>query len=302
MKNALVSGGSGFIGRKLISKLTEEGVRVTAIIHDEDLRRRFEGLNATVVFCPLNVDPPEVLESGGYDVFYHLAWDGVSSSSKNDYEKQLKNVEMSLNACRLADRLQCGKMIFPGSVSQFSYSDEPVDGTQVPSPADAYGVAKVAAQLACNLFCRQHGIDFVWLLIPSIYGPGRHDNNVITYTIESLLKGVRPSYTKLEQKWDYLYIDDLIEAIFLAGDCAIDGLVYAIGSGDQRPLAAFVRIVRDLINPDAELGIGDIPYKNGRVDNSIVDVSRFCDDTGFKARTSFDEGILKTVEYYRGLI
>ena len=47
---------------------------------------------------------------------------------------------------------------------------------------------------------------------------------------------------------------------------------------------------------------GDIPYKNGRVDNSIVDVSRFCDDTGFKARTSFDEGILKTVEYYRGLI
>lgn len=299
MRHALISGGSGFIGRKLITRLRDDGVCVTTLIHDEALRTCFEGMDIEVVYCPLDKVNTEALTPGAYDVFYHFAWDGVSTSDKNEYEKQFKNVEMSLNACRIAAVLQCNKMVFPGSVSQYAYANTPVDGSGRPSPADAYAVAKVSAQFACSLFCRQNNIDFIWLLIPSIYGPGRHDDNVITYTIHSLLKGIRPSYTKLEQVWDYLYIDDLIEALVLAGEHGVRDRVYAIGSGDKRTLAEFVYIIRNIINPAAELGIGEVPYKSKRVDNSIVDITQFSKDTGFRPSMPFEEGILKTIDYYR---
>ena len=146
---------------------------------------------------------------------------------------------------------------------------------------------------------RQTGISLIWTLITSIYGPGRDDNNLLSYAIKTLLKGEKPSFTRLEQQWDYLYIDDLMGALFALGNKGVGGKVYPIGSGEHRQMREYVEIIRRLINPNAELGIGDLPYKTAQIDNQIMDISELIRDTSFSRRYSFEQGIQKTIDFFK---
>lgn len=300
MKKALLTGATGFIGSRLVEKLVACNIEVVYIAPTPELACAF-GDRAKGVVCQL--DDLSMVErdmvSVGFDVVYHLAWDGVSTKVKNDYARQFSNVEYGLNVCRLAHAIGCNHVIIPGSVSEYAYSQNPVNGSDMPCPADAYGAAKSATHIACDLYARQHDLLLNWLLVSSVYGPGRFDSNVVTYSIRSLLKGERPSYTSLEQRWDYLYIDDLIDALYLVGCGGKQGRTYAVGSGDSRPLRDYVETIRDAIDPHADLGIGEVPYKTDRIDNSIVDISALVQDTGFVPQVSFEDGISRTIDSFR---
>lgn len=100
--------------------------------------------------------------------------------------------------------------------------------------------------------------------------------------------------------WDYIYIDDLIEALYLLGLHGKPDGVYPIGSGQARPLAEYIRQIQAEIAPDAPLGIGALPYKFGsKPDNSVLDISSLREDTGFAPQVSFEEGIGRTIAYFR---
>lgn len=154
-----------------------------------------------------------------------------------------------------------------------------------------YSASKVATKYICQTFAKQQGLELIWTAITSIYGPGRNDNNLITYAIKSLLKGEKPSFTKLEQKWDYLYIDDLIDALIATGEKGIGGKTYPIGSGEHRQMSEYVKIIRDHIDESLPLGIGDLPYKNKTIDNQILDISSLQQDTGFQPKVTFEQGL-----------
>lgn len=301
MKTAIVTGASGFIGRNLITKLIKENVIIYALDKPEFAGKVSESDN--VRFIPMSLDDTEALveplREVKADTLYHLAWSGVSTSNKNDYSMQLKNIEYTLNVMELAQQIGCGRVICPGSVSEYAYCGEPVNGNNKPTPGDMYAACKAATQIIAQLYAEQHGIDLIWLLIASVYGPGRDDANIITYSIKELLAGNKPSYTKLEQIWDYIYIDDLMNSIYLVGECGKPGSTYAIGSGQARPLSEYIMVIRDMIDPDLALGIGDMPYKTKRIDHSIVDISLLNEHTGFKPQVSFEEGIQRLIHYYK---
>ena len=233
-----------------------------------------------------------------FDIMYHLAWEGVSTTYKNNRNIQIKNIQYAFTVMDLAQYFNCKRVISTGSVSEYAYIEGAVNGKQMPCPSDFYAATKVAVHTYCDLIARQNNFDFNWILIPSIYGPGRDDNNLISYTIKMLLAGNKPSYTKLEQLWDYIYIDDLIRALFLVGDRGRGTKTYVTGFGKSRPMMEYVKIIRDQINKDAELGIGDIPYKTNRIDNAIVDISELTKDTGYCPKVSFEEGIAETIKYF----
>ena len=114
-----------------------------------------------------------------------------------------------------------------------------------------------------------------------------------------MLKGEKPSTTGLEQQWDYLYVDDLIEAFILLGEKGIGGKVYPIGSGEHKQMREYVETIRNIINPSISIGIGEMPYKNpNKIDNQIIDVDLLYKDTGFKARYDFRTGIENVINSY----
>ena len=145
-------------------------------------------------------------------------------------------------------------------------------------------------------YARQAGISFIYVVIAGIYAADRKDNNVIFYTIDKLLRGEKPSLTKLEQLWDYVSIEDVVDALALIGDKGENGAFYAIGHGDNQPLYKYIEIIHKYIDPDIPLGIGDVPYTNDRLPSSCIDLSRLYKDTGFVPKVNFEDGIQRVIE------
>jgi nucleoside-diphosphate-sugar epimerase len=300
MKQILISGGNGFIGSHLIKRLVNHNYFVYALIQNRtDITEIMQLNNIKVIYFDLeniiqviNELPKDI------DIFYHLAWNGVSTTVKNNEKIQIENISYGLNALKLAKELNIKKIIYTGSVSEFAYNNAPVKGDECPTPADFYSAVKVSTRYICNVYAKQNNLNFIWCLISSIYGPGREDNNLITYSIKSFLNGEKPSFTKLEQKWDYIYIDDLIEALYLIGKNGISNNIYTVGSGETKQLSEYVNMIKNKINPNLEIGIGDLSYKTGKIDNSTVDISLLKEHTGFIPKISFDDGIKKTIDYF----
>lgn len=302
MKRTVITGAGGFIGRNLTKRLLRENIQVYGI----DIDSAQERILAEENVIPLSVDIgnkkelSNILKVVKPDVFYHLAWAGVSTDIKNEVGMQVANIPLALTVLGACREASCEHIIIPGSASEYAYCGQVIDGQNRPAPGDAYAASKAAAQVLCQWYARQYGLNLNWLLIGSIYGPGRDDSNILTYTIKALLHGEEPKYTKLEQMWDYIYIDDLIEALYLLGLHGKPDGVYPVGSGQVQPLANYIRQIQAEIAPDAALGIGALPYKFGsKPDNSVLDITKLQKDTGFIPQVLFEEGISRTIAYFR---
>ena len=300
METALITGATGFIGSWLVEKLLHEGTSVTAvIIEGEEERLESHIKNAIKIICH---KPGEIFEARGLvkgvDVFYNLGWGGVAPEYKNDLELQMANIRFATDAVRFAANIGCKRFVGIGSAAEYVYYEGLIKADTPPSPADLYGAAKISARFMSQQLADLLGLGFVWAIPSSIFGPRRNDNNIISYTIRTLLGGKHPSYTKLEQMWDFLYVQDLIHALYLIGKSGVDRKVYGIGSGTHRPLHEYIEKIRDIIDPSLSLGIGDRPYPHGIIPSSCVDICDLVEDTGFKPAVSFDEGIKNTIRHF----
>ncbi len=301
MKKVIVLGANGFLGTKLALTLTQEGYDVIAMV---DGRFPYDSLKGekgiiTLEFQLENLDSFEdnkLFEE--VDTLYHFAWAGVNATKRSEADTQIQNIQYGINVLRFAERFHITKVIIPGSAAEVGCSQGVITGKELPSPTDMYSAAKVATRFVCQTYARQHGIGLVWTLITSVYGPGRDDNNLLSYTIKKLLAGEKPSTTKLEQKWDYIYIEDLIRALILLGEKGVCDKVYPIGAGENRQMKEYVEMIRNIINPSLPIGIGDLPYKTSVVDNQILDISELEKETGFRPYYSFEKGINITIEYF----
>lgn len=303
MKKVVVTGANGFVGSRFVKELINKGIEVLAIIRNEKSNiDTIAGLpKVRIVYCDL-LDfqtLEEKIPDRDIDAFYHLAWAGVSADEKNDFTIQYENIRFTVNALTAANRLNCKLFIGTGTVAEYVYCDQPMNESFAPSPTDIYGAAKVSSKVFCKVIANQLGQSMIWTILPSIYGEGREDKNILTYAIQTFLRNEKPSFTKLEQMWDFLYIDDLVEALYLIGVKGKKGETYGIGSGVFRTMRYYVETIRDLINRDLPIGIGDIPYVDDRIPSSCVDISKLSADTEFSPTYTFQQGITRTIQWYK---
>lgn len=134
---------------------------------------------------------------------------------------------------------------------------------------------------------------------PSTFGERRTDSNIITYTIKTLLNGQKPFYGDLHQMWDFLYVKDVVRALRLTGEKGASGKVYGIGSGEYRMLVEYIRCIRDIIDPALPLGIGENREQSRRTVSSCVNNYDLKRDTGFQPVYSFEDGIRRTIDYFK---
>lgn len=302
MRKVLVIGANGFLGNKLTRYLLEKDIEIVAFVPT--------GFDYSDVSCLPGVSCVEfsfgslgqldqIEPIKGVDTIYNMAWIGVNAKDRNNAPLQLSNVKCNLEVAEFAKRNGISRLIVPGSAAQYACSGRIIDGTGSPAPSDLYSAAKVATYYYLNTYSSLNGIELVWALVTSIYGTGRDDNNLLSYVIKSFLKGEKPSTTRLEQKWDYLHVEDLMVALFLLGQKGKGGKMYPVGSGESSSLREYVEIIRDSIDFSLPIGIGDVPYKNSKIDNQVLDISSLKADTGFEPSISFTEGIQDVISFFK---
>jgi nucleoside-diphosphate-sugar epimerase len=114
-----------------------------------------------------------------------------------------------------------------------------------------------------------------------------------------LLAGERPALTPGEQIWDYLYVEDAAEAIYLAALMPDAEGVFNLGSGEGWRVREIIEHLRDLIDPSLPLGFGEVPYPPDQMMRLVTSIDRLKAATGWRPRVGLDKGLRRTIEWYR---
>lgn len=309
MKRVIITGPTGAIGIALIQECVSRGVEVVAVVRPGSRRKKNIPCHDLVqlVECDLNqlmhlAELPEVTQRL-CDTFYHLGWDGTFGNSRNNMQGQLLNIQYTLDAVNVAKKLGCKRFVGAGSQAEYGRTEQKLNAEVPTFPENGYGIAKLCAGQMSRILCEQEGLEHIWTRILSIYGPYDGMNTMVMSIIRTLLKGEKPSTTKGEQQWDYLYAKDAGYAMYLLGEKGVNGKTYCIGSGKTRQLKEYIIAIRDYIEQmkhvELPLGIGELPYADRQVMHLCADITELEKDTGFAARYEFEQGIAETIEWVK---
>ena len=292
MKSIIITGATGMISTAIIREAIRQKCKTTCIVHKGSKRIANIPQDSLVAIVECNIDQYSGLKlDGKYDAFIHLAWDKTSVSGRDDVDTQLKNIQYTLDAVRLAHRCGCSVFIGAGSQAEYGVQAVPLTEDLPVNPESGYGIAKFTAGKLSGMLCKQFGIRFNWLRILSIYGKNDGENTLISYVIRELAAGRSPELTKCEQLWDYLNCEDAAKAFFAVLEKGIDGKTYPLGSGQGRKLSAYVEDIRDVINPGIALEFGKKKYYPHQPVYLVADISELTKDTGWKPEIEFKDGI-----------
>ena len=298
IKSAIVTGATGAIGISLCKLLSDKGIKVYAVCHTNSNRITRIPSGVAVIKCDMNnYRNLTKLFNEKMDAVFHLAWSSPSGEGRHNPEVQLKNVEYTLDLLKASVNLGAKVFVGAGSQAEYGRHNEPLTPLTPCEPYMQYGAAKLAAGNMCKIAASDTKTDFIWTRILSVYGPCDGEKSMISKLIHSLENGEKPKLSKCEQMWDYLYCDDAARALYMLAQKGVAGKTYVVASGESKALKEYVEKVKDCINPDAQIGYGEFAVKNPL--ELRADISALTADTGFVPKIDFDEGIRRTVEWYR---
>jgi nucleoside-diphosphate-sugar epimerase len=299
MKRAIITGATGAVGTALVKELITNNIE-TLVLCREGSRRNHQIPDHPLVtrkHCSLDQLASIENDTGkNYDIFYHFAWMGTTGAERNDMYLQNQNIRFALDAVGAAKRFGCHTFIGAGSQAEYGRVEGVLRPDTPAFPEMGYGIGKLCAGQMTREYAHQQGMQHIWVRILSIYGPNDGPQSMVMSTIEKLQSGEVPQFTKGEQLWDYLYSEDAAEAFRLLGEKGHDDKVYVLGSGNARPLAEYIKDIRDVVNPNGEIALGAIPYSSKQVMHLEADIHDINYDTGWTPTTQYKTGIKKIIE------
>lgn len=301
-KAYVVTGATSFIGSGLLRRLSKEGHRIYAVCRpkSERMYRIPQSENIVKVECELNnLSDLEHTIKEKCDVFYHLGW---HTCEKNNMYAQNENVKHTLDAVNAAFKLGCTTFIGAGSQAEYGLANKKLTETVPADPIMGYGMAKLCAGQMSRKMCSNLGIRHIWTRILSVYGPMDADRNLVMYIVKTLLDGKIPELSEGKQIWDFLYVDDCAEALYLLDKHGKDGQVYNVGSGEEITIKEYAEKIRKVISAripelsSIELNFGAKPYSSETPMFLSADISKLKKDTKFEPVITFEEGINKILD------
>ena len=301
MEYVIVTGANGFIGKTLVNALLEKGYHVVAL----DIRFDDVLANDDRVTC-VNVMNKEVtalakeIPHQEYRCFVHLAWAGTSGPARADYTVQLNNVKLACDYIKLCSEIGCKRVVYASSINEMETYEYLQSDDIEPAGGYIYGTGKLAAHLMGETVAKLNGIEFIPVIITNIYGVGEKSARMIYTSINKLVHKEHCSFTAGYQTYDFIYITDAINSIIAVAEKGKAFNRYYIGSGEPKPLREFLLEMRDIVDPEAEIGLGDIPFKGVDISYDQFDLKKVERDTGYVNQIPFTQGIKMTADYIRG--
>jgi GDP-L-fucose synthase len=304
-KRVVVTGGAGFLGSCVVNALVRRGCPEIFVprSRDYDLRRE-----SAIV---------RMLEDARPELIIHLAsvGGGIGANRENPGRFFYDNLMMGVQLIEQARLAGVGKFVAIGTVCSYpKFTPVPFREDDLwkgyPEETNApYGLAKKMLLVQSQAYRQQYGFNSICLLPVNLYGPGDNFDPRTSHVIPALIKRCADagrSGAREVMVWgtgsatrEFLYVEDAAEAVVLAAERYDGAEPVNIGSGQEISLRALVGLVARFTGFS-----GVITWDTSKPDGQprrLVDTSRAAAGFGFVARMPFEEGLRRTIEWYRSL-
>jgi UDP-glucose 4-epimerase len=304
----LVTGGAGFIGSHITEALVQRGQRVRVLDNLSTGRLdALKGCLSQIAWIEGDVRDPAVVRPAveGVDVVFHQA--ALASMPRSVADPMSTHevcVTGTLRVLIAAREAGVRRVVYAASSSAYGNAPQlPKRESQPPEPASPYAAAKLAGEHYCEAFTAVYGLETVRLRYFNVFGPGQDPSSpysaVIPLFVTAMLGGRRPTvYGDGTQSRDFTFISDVVAANLLAADApAAAGNVYNVASGRAVSLLKIITLLNQFLDTKVEPAF-ESP-RPGDVKHSLADLSRAKADLGYVAQVGFEEGLRRSIDYYR---
>ncbi|HEV2731960.1 MAG TPA: SDR family oxidoreductase [Terriglobales bacterium] len=306
----LITGIAGFIGSSLARAVLAQGDQVRGIDNlSTGKTENIAEIMGCVDFREADMLDMQALQSACVGVDYVLHQAAIPSVPKSVLDplgSNRANVDATVNLLVAARDAKVKRVVFAASSSAYGDTPSlPKHEDMPPSPISPYAVAKLASEYYMISFYRCYGLETVCLRYFNIFGP-RQDptspySGVLAKFITQMLKGEQPTiYGDGTQSRDFTYVDNAVEANLLACRASageVAGRVFNVATGQRADLNETFRVLKKLTGYTGEVKYA--PERAGDVKHSLADTSRAENHLGYKPKVDFEEGLRRTIEWYR---
>lgn len=301
----LVTGGAGFIGSHVTDLLIENGHSV--IVADDLSTGSKENINKKAVFCECDISDSErvakLFREFTIDAVCHLAAqiDVRISTETPDKDAEI-NIVGTLNILKNMKASNCGKMIFSSSGGAvYGEVEEPADENHPVNPISPYGISKFACEMYIRFFREEFGIDYTVLRYANVYGPRQSkkgEAGVVAIFTKNMIEGRECTlFGHGDMYRDYVYVEDIANAnLYALGNAS--GRILNIGTSEAKSVKDVFASIKKHI-PGYAMQPLYADRRRGEIVRSVVNGSAYAEMSGIKGYTDFDEGIGRTVQWFK---
>lgn len=297
MERIVITGATSFIGKHMVAAALERGWEVVAVVRRRSDKRRNLPENGRLSVVELNLEEYAELGNvtGAADCFVHLAWNGTRGESRTDEKCQQENFANSIAAVKSMINAGCKCIVTAGSQAEYGRCDDMIYEDSQCNPNTAYGICKLRLYRDVMQICSEHGVAYREARFFSLYGPGDYEGTLVMSLLDAMRKDCECNLTECMQLWNFVYVDDAVEAVLQLCEKDCEDGAYNIASEDTRILKEYVEEMRRILNSNSRLRYGAIPYPpNGMVSIS-PSVEKIKSETGWQPKVTFREGILRMI-------
>jgi CDP-glucose 4,6-dehydratase len=313
LSSVFVTGGYGLLGTGLVRALLERGDRVVVLRRDDPSASalRLDGLEARCEVVPGDVCDGGVLERalGDYEVdtVFHLAAQTLVGTANRSpvptFETNIRGTWVLLEACR---RMDVGGVVVAASDKAYGDHDElPYREDFALQPRFPYDVSKAATDLIARSYFHTYGLPVAVTRFANLYGGGDLNfSRLVPEAVAAALQGRRPVIrSDGTPERDFLYVQDAAAAYLAIAGALADGAAgeaFNAGAGEPRSVLDVVQLVCRAAGVDVEPDVRGAGVPAGEIDRQYVDPSKLHELTGWKPKVSLEDGLKRTIEWYRG--
>ena len=297
MTSYLVTGATGFIGRRLVTRLAESGSSVFCLLSPN--RNQSSRLPDVPGVIPVDGDSAEslvqTLSDAGPEVVVNLAAQGVSQDTRDPQLMINGNIGVLNSLFHGLSHSSPRVILHAGSWSEYADArgSEPIDEDRPIWPRSVYGAAKASATMFGNALARAAGLPFVTLRLFNVFGVGESPNRLIPYLIDRLSASEYADLTPGDQIRDLTYVDDIVDAIVLAGEAGLEPYTaYNVCSSRPTAVRWIAETVADIMHkPHDLLRFGSIAHRTDEPLEVVGDNTKFVNATGWEPKTTVATGV-----------
>ncbi|MGA2297164.1 MAG: NAD-dependent epimerase/dehydratase family protein [FCB group bacterium] len=303
----LVTGGAGFIASHVVDAYLNAGNEVFIIDNFSTGKR--ENLNPKAKLIEMDITDEKVKDIFKKEKFdllnHHAAQMDVRFSVNNPIFDARTNIIGGINLYESAKATGVKKVIF-SSTGGAIYGEQdyfPADEEHPLRPCSPYGIAKLSNEKYLFYYKEVYGIDYVCLRYANVYGPRQNPHGeagVVAIFTNKMLSGEQPVINGdgLNTR-DYVFVADVVRANLLALENNVSG-IYNVATSIENDVNYIFRKLKQFTNSDCKEIHGEA--KSGEQRRSVCSYKKISESHGWKPTVSFDDGLEKTVEFFRNKI